>query len=240
MERCLMDGGFPEVWAFDSRETKFEYLYDNQIKKVINEDLVLATELRKPELLKRFYIALLENPGSETTYSKIHEETNVSIEQIQKYFPLLEMTDLLSRIEKFRPSSLRVRRHGFKVYLVDLALRNAVLRVENIDEATLGLYAENLVYNALAKWKGRLGLDYYRERQNEIDFVLHAGNRQYVLFEVSYKNRIKASKTNFLRRFAKKVKITRPIVITKNRIDLGGAKTGEFRIPLMQFLSMLD
>ena len=39
------------------------------------------------------------------------------------------------------------------------------------DPVNLGLYAENLVFNALRKWKGPIAIDYYRERDEEVDFT---------------------------------------------------------------------
>ncbi len=42
---------------------------------------------------------------------------------------MLEMTDLVHHVEKFTKSALKVRRGNIKCYLVDLALRNSVLRI---------------------------------------------------------------------------------------------------------------
>ena len=106
-ESFLLAGGFPEVWGF-SEEKRIEYLYDNQVKKVIDEDLVLAAEFRKPEILKRFYISLLERPGQEVTRKSLSQDTGVNVQQIDKYLPLLQLTDLIRSIHKFRKSSLKI------------------------------------------------------------------------------------------------------------------------------------
>ncbi len=101
-QRYLYEGGFPEVWELQTWEQKTDYLFDNQVKKVIYEDLLLAAEFRKPELLKRFYISLLEQPGREVNFSQVAKETGVLVAQVEKYLPLLEMTDLISHVGKFR------------------------------------------------------------------------------------------------------------------------------------------
>ncbi|MBI3795095.1 MAG: hypothetical protein HY280_10285, partial [Nitrospinae bacterium] len=126
----LLEGGFPEVWSLPDWETKQAYLYDNQIKKVIMEDLVLATELRKPENLKNFFISLLERPGREINFGQIAGNLGISLGVIEKFFPLLEMTDLIRHVGKFSKGGIRVRKGNIKCYLVDLALRNAVMRVD--------------------------------------------------------------------------------------------------------------
>ncbi|VAX38683.1 hypothetical protein MNBD_PLANCTO02-222 [hydrothermal vent metagenome] len=191
METYLVDGGFPEVWKMPTQEKKIEYLYDNQVKKVIYEDLVVATELRKPEQLKRFYISLLGHPGVEVNFTKSSNETEVNRQQIEKYLPLLEMTDLIAHASKFRKSATRVRKGNRKYYLIDLALRNTVLRIGKElleDSTTMGLYAENLVFNALRKWKGMIQLDYYRENNQEVDFIVQVTPSKYIPIEVKYRN----------------------------------------------------
>jgi len=238
----LSEGGFPEVWTLDTWERKTDYLYDNQVKKVIYEDLLLAAEFRKPEQLKRFYISLLEQPGREVNLSRIAEDTGILPAQVEKYLPLLEMTDLVTHVEKFRKSALRVRRGSVKFYLVDLALRNAVLRLheaEILDSATLGLYAENLVLNALKKWRGTIAIDYYREGNAEVDFVVHVGSRKYLPFEVKYRDAIEDKDLLPIRNFVKKFRAPSGVVVTKRPEDFG-RRDGLFLIPLLHFLLMFD
>lgn len=238
----FLEGGFPEVWSLPTWVAKQDYLFDHQVKKVIYEDLILATEFRKPELLKQFFISLLERPGQETSVQAISGETGIGAQQIEKYLPLLEMTDLLYRLEKFRKSPLRVRRGKMKFYLVDLALRNAVLRLTDSllgDPAALGLYAENLVFLALRKWRGALRLDYYRDRDGEIDFVVHAGPRKYVPVEVKYQDSVRASDEATLRRFGERFGSVCSFLVTKRWEDIGVSE-GIVRVPLESFLLLFD
>lgn len=243
LRHYFLEGGFPEVWSLPTWVAKQEYLYDNQVKKVIYEDLILAAEFRKPELLKRFYISLLEMPGREINAQSVAKETNVSALQIEKYLPLLEMTDLVYRISKFRTGPLRVRKGLMKFYLVDLALRNAVLRLNETllsDETTLGLYAENQVFLALKKWRGTIQMDYYRERHGEVDFIVHSGPHRYLPVEVKYRNEIKASDFAGLQKFTSKFKHSaQPIMVTKNWTDLG-PRQNVLLLPLPLFLILFD
>jgi uncharacterized protein len=241
-QRYLYEGGFPEVWELQTWEQKTDYLFDNQVKKVIYEDLLLAAEFRKPELLKRFYISLLEHPGREVNFSQVAKETGVLVAQVEKYLPLLEMTDLISHIEKFRKSPLRVRRGNVKFYLVDLALRNAVLRLQDgtlNDPVTLGLYAENLVFNALRKWRGTVAIDYYREGDTEVDFIVHVASNTYLPFEVKYRDPITSKQLRSIRTVTKRFRCSQGIVITRKREDFG-PRDNLFFIPLLHFLLMFD
>ena len=242
LKRYLLEGGFPEVWSLPDWVSKQDYLYEHQVNKVIYEDLVLAAELRKPEALKRFYLSLLESPGREVSLQGMSEETGVNAQQIEKYLPLLEMTDLVFRVEKFRSSPLRVRRGRMKFYLVDLALRNAVLRLARgplDDPAVLGLYAENLVGLALRKWRGAVSLDYYREGDEEVDFIVHPGGRKYLPVEVKFRETIEARSLRPLQAFQRRHPAYTPILVTKRWEDFGPAE-GAFRIPLAMFLLAFD
>lgn len=243
----FFSGGFPETWQFDNSTDRLDYLYDNHVKKVIYEDLVLAAEFRKPEMLKQFYVSLLEKPGTEVSIKSLSNEIGISSQQIEKYFPLLEMTDLVYRLPKFRRSPVRVRGGSFKCYLVDLALRNAVLRVpEDVfsDDSVQGLYAENLVFLALRKWEGILQLDYYREKNVEVDFIVHTSPRTFLPVEVKYRNSITSSDFNplksFLNRFGKKENRF-AIMVTKKWDDLKmNEQQNTFMVPLPLFLLMFD
>lgn len=244
LKKYFLEGGFPEVWSLPTPIAKQEYLYDNQVKKVIYEDLTLAVELRKPELLKQFYISLLEMPGKEIAIKSIAAETGINSQQIEKYIPLLEMTDLVYRISKFRSGPLRVRKGMMKFYLVDLALRNCVLRIADTllnDDAALGMYAENLVYLALRKWMGTLQVDYYKDRHGEVDFIVHTGPRLVLPVEVKYQSEIRTDDLRRVRRFMELFpkKSMRPILVTKRWDDLG-VKEKELYFPLPLFLLLFD
>jgi hypothetical protein len=242
LHRYVREGGFPEVWPMQTWDQKVDYLYDNQVKKVIYEDLVLAAEFRKPEQLKRFYLSLLERPGQEVNFSSVANETGIGLQQVQKYLPLLEMTDLVYHLERFRKSPLRVRRGNVKFYLVDLALRNAVLRLQNditADSQLMGLYAENLVFNALRTWRGTLALDYYRERQNEIDFIVHTRPQRYLPVEVKFRSAIDQRELQTMREFLRRFKSSMGLVITMNRQDFGN-RDGILFLPLNHFLLLFD
>jgi predicted AAA+ superfamily ATPase len=157
------------------------------------------------------------------------------------------MTDLIRHAGKFRSSPVRVRRGNQKFYLVDLALRNAVLRVGDellTDESMLGLYAENLVFNALCKWRGVLQIDYYREGPREVDFIVHTNPSRYWPIEVKYQHDIRGADLKGIRRFRDKYPCHIPALVTKNRSDFGLRETepaGEvFWFPLLLFLLLFD
>ncbi len=236
LNRYFVEGGFPETWDFKDIVQKQQYLYDNQIQKVIFEDLVIATEFRKPENLKRFYLSLIEQPGQEINLENTSGKIGVSRIMLDKYLPLLEMTDLVKSIPRFSKRAFKFRRGSVKCYLVDLALRNAILKLGDKileDSRMLGYYAENLVFNALSNFMGALELSYCKEGKGEIDFIVNLGRNRLIPVEVKYRE--DASDVALIKAFMKKYEQKTGIVVTKTFNDVG-TKDNLLFVPLPIFL----
>lgn len=217
LDRYFIEGGFPEAWEIKDIVAKQEYLFDNQIQKVIFEDLVIATEFRKPENIKRFYLSLIEQPGQEVNLEKASGAIGISRPMLEKYLPLLEMTDLVKSMPKFSKRPLKFRRGSVKCYVIDLALRNAILKLGDKlleDSVMLGLYAENLTYNALRNFEGVIELSFYKEKNKEIDFIVSLGGKRYLPIEVKYRNAV--DDISAISQFVEKYNQKFGIVVTKN------------------------
>ena len=193
MENFLFEGGFPEVWSLPTLLAKQEYLYQNQVERVIFEDLLVAAEFRKPEMLRRFYLGLLKDPGRETNLSQISSEIGLARSTIETYFPLLEATDLVWRLHKHTSTKSTPKAGNFKTYLVDLAVRNAVMKLSQeqmvADPTLMGAYAENVVANHLRRWPGLVELGYWRRNNDELDFIVDLGSTR-IGVEVKYRNEV--------------------------------------------------
>lgn len=222
LENFFFEGGFPEVWKLPDILAKQEYLYQNQIERVIFEDLLVAAEFRKPEMLRRFYLGLLAEPGRETNVSKLSKDIGIAAATIANYFPLLEATDLVWRLHKYTGSKATAKAGNFKSYLVDLAVRNAVLKLtpERLlaDEPVLGLYAENIVANHLRRWPGLVELAYYRERNNELDFIVDLGATR-IGIEVKYRATLNDRELSKSREIAESLGCEAFVAVCKDRPD---------------------
>lgn len=217
LQRYFIEGGFPEVWEIEDMLAKQEYLFDNQVQKVIFEDLVIATEFRKPENIKRFYLSLIEQPGQEVNLEKACGKIGVSRIMLEKYLPLLEMTDLVKTIPKFSKRPFKYRRGSVKCYLVDLALRNAILKLGGKileDNFMLGLYAENLVFNSLRSFERAVELSFYKHKKMKVDFVVNLGGNRFLPIEVKYRDTLDdiAPIKHFIKKYSQRL----GIVVTKH------------------------
>lgn len=219
------EGGFPETWVFTDPVRKIEYLMDQQVRKVLFEDLMTLTQYRKPENVLRFFVYLLAHPGRELNMAQVARDAGVERRVVEENLPRLEMTDLVRRVRKFTSKPLRVNQGNIKCYPLDLALRNAVLKTwrdPTTDPQLMGRYAENLVANELLRWPEAIEVAYYREKQQEVDFVVtHSGDR-FLPIEVKYGP--PASRATGLRHFMGKYEVPFGVVITRQtdcRVERG-------------------
>jgi len=232
----FVEGGFPEAWEIKDVVAKQAYLFDNHVQKVIFEDLVIATEFRKPEKIKSYYLSLIEQPGQEINIEKSSQTIGVSRPMLEKYLPLLEMTDLVKTLPRFSKRPLKFRRGSVKCYLIDLALRNAILKLQNhvlADPVMMGRYAENLVFNALRQFEGMIELTYYKDAKRELDFVVHVGGKRYVPIEVKYRDAV--DDLSALHYFLKEYGQSFGIVVTKDMVKAPEEQRLLF-VPLAIFL----
>ena len=218
MENFLFEGGFPEVWNLPTLLAKQDYLYQNQVERVIFEDLLVAAEFRKPEMLRRFYLGLLKDPGRETNLSQLSKDIELARSTIETYFPLLEATDLVWRLHKHTSTKATPKAGNFKTYLVDLAVRNAVMKISQeqmVADATLmGAYAENVVANHLRRWPGLVELGYWRRNNDELDFIVDLGSAR-IGVEVKYRNEVQHKDVLKAARLAEQLDCEACIVVGK-------------------------
>jgi len=158
---------------------------------------------------------------------------------LERYLPLLEMTNLVKTVQKFSKKPLRVKRSFFKCYPVDLALRNAVMKLtaEQLRDPTLlGYYAEDLVFMTLFRWRQKLELSYFRDGQDEIDFIATLGVNQFLPVEVKFSSNPVIQGT--VREFLDEYRQNMALLVTKE----GSIRWSNpvLEIPLLEFLVLFD
>ncbi len=237
IDRAVIDysaeGGFPEVWPLPDAPRKIEYLMEQQVHKVLYEDLMSVGHYRKPENVLRFFVYLLAHPGIELNATKIANDAGVQKKVIEDNLPLLEKTDLILRIQKFSHQPLRVRRGNIKVYPIDMALRNAVLKTQTtLDDHMMGLYAENVVARQLIGWPEQIELTYYRQKNREVDFVFTYWGAHHLPIEVKHRKTI--DQIGGLKSFMGKYNLSFGCIITCDQIP--SFQDGILSLPLRYFL----
>ena len=98
----------------------------------------------------------------------------------------------------------------------------------------MGLYAENLAFNALRQFEGQIELTFYKDTKREIDFVVHLGGKRYLPVEIKYSE--KPDDLPAMERFLEEYNQSLGIVVTKDFYTPSKPSGKVLFIPLSVFL----
>lgn len=217
LEEYIYFGGYPGAIPIRKDENRWaRYIRDSLIETVLSKDVLLMSPISKPALLRQVFGLCLGHPAEILSYQKmigqLQDAGNTTT--IAFYLTLLAKAFLLVPLEKYSGSKIKQRGSIPKIIVLDNALIsatsgsqfNSVLK----DKATWGRMLENAVgaklYSILQGYGGYLF--YWRERSNEIDYVVRIG-RKTIAIEVKsgVPNKTPASLSLFARRYKKAEKI---------------------------------
>ena len=178
---------------------------------MINEDLLAHSMIKKPVIFKRCFEILASYPAQEIGYTKIlgelQEKGNVEI--VKHYISLYEAAFLFKTIHKYTTRLLQQRSSSPKI----IPLAPALSRFSQI-KCDYGRIFEAAVGAELLKLDGELY--YWREKDDEVDYVLSYRDKLYAI-EVKYgKDKSKKGLNAFIKKFPNAI----PLMITPNEYSI--------------------
>jgi uncharacterized protein len=209
--KFLKSGRYPGAVDFD------EYGLNNYIQSVVNQSLnqdsITYFDIEKPNILINIFEYLRLNSGSEIVYSKLSQIVGVSTITVTKYIDVLELLGLIYIVLN-RKNPLKTNTATKKIY-INSAFDNS-FSFSNPDR--IGQLVESYVYERLSLENfGRFNsISYYRERNNEIDFINYQQNMG---IEVKYRNKIDPSDIYKFIQLCKQ-KNVKPLLITKSSLPI--------------------
>lgn len=159
-ENYLRIGGYPEQVINPSDE----YL-TNLLEDIIARDLVRLFNLQKPGLLKDLLRLLASSVGSRTSYNKLANVLDISVDTVKDYIGYFESAFLVKTVEKWSSSYADRVYSTKKIYLLDTGLKTLLT-----GEQDQGMKAESSVLIQLLR-SGKTPA-YWSESEKEIDFVV--------------------------------------------------------------------
>jgi len=209
LEKFIYFGGYPGAASLANEQDPARwtnYIHDSLIETTISRDILLMTQVNKPALMRRLFQLGCIYSGQILSYTKmlgqLQESGNTTT--LAHYLELLSGAWLLEGIEKF--AMQQVRRRGsspkFAVYNTALmsAQSNKTFNEAVQDRAFWGRLVESSVgAHLLNGIRGtQIELFYWREGDNEVDFVLKHGD-VITAIEVKSKNRCKTFSDDTIR-----------------------------------------
>ena len=231
IEQFVVYGGYPGAAPIAGDHDRWvRYIRDSLIETTISRDVLLLARVDKPALLRRLFDLACRYSGQVLSYTKmvgqLQEAGNTTT--LAHYLDLLAAAGMVVGLPKYAGQPVRRRASSPKLQVLNTALLTAQSGLDpsaiRADRAFWGRLVESAVgaHLANAAATGVCSLHYWRERNQEVDFVVQAGQS---LTGIEVKSGAERSAQPGLAAFAKLHPASRRLLV------------GGDGIPLEEFLS---
>jgi uncharacterized protein len=184
LEQYVYFGGYPGAAPLAGEPQRWRrYILDALVETTIARDVLLLTRVDKPVLLRRLFELGCRYSGQVLSYTKmlgqLHDAGNTTT--LAHYLELLGGADLLTGLAKYSGRAVRQRGSSPKLQVLNTALMSAQsglsLEEARADREFWGRLIESAVgaHLANAATAGECDLFYWRDGNQEVDFVVRVG-----------------------------------------------------------------
>ena len=234
LDRYIYFGGYPGPAPIIRDESRWRsFIHSSLIEPNIERDILALRRVDKPILLKRLFGLGSEYSGQILSYNKmlgqLDEAGNTTT--LARYLDLLSMAGLITGLSKFASRPHRRRASSPKLNVLNTALMSVhsdyTFEQARADRTFWGHLVESAVGAHLVNTASReYRVYYWRDRGQEVDFVLEHG-RKLVAFEV--KSGRRRGNVSGLEAFSKSFPVKASYVV-----GTGGIPVSEFLLTPVQ------
>lgn len=217
LNRYLAFGGYPGAVVLESDPDRwYAYMKDAIVEAVIGKDILQSRKVANPALFRQAFEILCAYPAQEISYTKLlgqlQDKGNTDL--VKTYIELYGGAFLLHALQKYSPKAHLSRASSPKMLPACPALYSmAAGAAVNTNAEQRGRAFELAVGCELMQLPGQLY--YWRERNDEVDFVYRQRERLYAIEVKS--GRSKSAKG--LEVFCEKVPQAVPIILTPQNFE---------------------
>lgn len=214
LKEYLHYGGFPEVVFNNRKDILGDYFED-----ILSRDIIQRYNLKYNQSLRELGFLLLTNISSfHSLYSLNKIVQSRSINTIKNYLMFLEDAYLIIRIPFFSFSVKKQLSNPFKIYALDVGMRNAVCFRFSED---IGKIYENVVAINLIRRFEKKNIFYWKnEKHEEVDFIVRQGTKVKELIQVCYEinlDKTKDREVKALLKASRELKCNSLLIITEDK-----------------------
>lgn len=203
-------GGYPGSVEFTRDEARWKkYIRESLIETTISKDILLQTRIDKPALLRSLFEISCIYSGQILSYTKmlgqLLDAGNTTT--LAHYLRLLATAGLVTGLEKYSGSIIHQRNTSpkFQVYNTALISAQSSGSFQEImaKPAEWGRVVESVIGSHLINYSIRenYSVFYWRERNDEVDFILYKQNKAIAIEVKSAFLRNKTGMDAFVRRY---------------------------------------
>ena len=227
LEQYILYGGYPgAAGLIDEHERWARYIIDSLIETTISRDIFLLIRVDKPALLRRLFQLCCDYSGQVLSYQKmlghLHDAGNTTT--LAHYLDLLNGAGLISGLSKFSGKRVKQRSSSPKIQVLNTALMSASSRLSfeaaQQDRDYWGRLVESAVGAHLVNsTRGKnIEVFYWLERNQEVDFVLRAGNH---VAAIEVKSGRRRDRLLGMEAFSKAFRVKRQLLVGEQGIPVG-------------------
>ena len=167
----LKTGGIPEYVL----SNKHEYIR-NLVDDIIYKDIAAINKVKNINLLKDFFLLLMERAGKQASLNKMAAILKISPDTSKRYFEFFLNTFLIYNIPRYGKTNEKLLTPK-KIYAADLGIRNLFTGYRDI-----GSIFENYVYLQIKQanpsyiYKNQIEIDFFTENKTLIEVKFHDEN----------------------------------------------------------------
>lgn len=183
VDRYVYFGGYPGAATLVTDEFRWKsYVLDSIIEPTLSRDVLQLARIDKPALLRRLFVLGCTYSGQVLSYQKmigqLQDVGNTTT--LAHYLGLLGGAWMLAGLDKFAGDLARSRAGSPKLQVLNTALLSAQRSESFVDARRDGELWGRLVESAVGAHLCNtappgMNVTYWRERNNEVDFVLQHG-----------------------------------------------------------------
>ena len=240
LETRLMDylayGAYPEILTTEGAVNKMEVL-KSIIKTYLEKDIINQLNVENVTGFNNLIKILSSQIGQMVNMKELADTANLSLNTVKKYLEILVGTYIIDLVTPYFKNIRSEISKMPKVFLLDVGIRNYLLRSYELNVESAGKIIENFVYNTLLFGYSKEYIHFYRTNiGSEIDFILEDKGGNLTICEVKYRNKVNPPviMKNFL---AKYKDINRSIIVSR---DVLKKEQGTYFIPavLLPFIDL--
>ena len=197
LEQYIYFGAYPGSATLIGDEQRWKsYVRDALIETTISKDILILTRVDKPALLKRLFELGCLYSGQILAFNKLlgdlQDAGNTTT--LSHYIDLLSDSGLLGRIDKYAGTTMRQRasKPKFQVYNTSLLSAQQAFSFKDVqlEPKIWGRFVESAIGAHLinASVSDGINVFYWREKNEEVDFILEKDNQLIALEVKSGKN----------------------------------------------------
>ncbi len=230
VEQYILFGGYPgAATIIDDQERWRTYMLNTIVEPTLSKDVLQITRIDKPALLRRLFTLGCRYSGQILSYQKmvgqLQDAGNTTT--LSHYLNLLEGAWMITGLDKYAGDYARSRASSPKLQALDTSfisaqserpLNNLVMHGSLPDPDWWGRLVESAIGAHLYNYKAPgVQLQYWRERNQEVDFVLSNGSR---LVAIEVKSGRTTGSLSGLNKFVAMFPNAKPLVVGPSGVPI--------------------